>query len=371
MFGLSKSVTSVILRTQQSTFARLTTRCKRGKASLCIRGARREARPSKGEVSRIWRAEMGRNQLLSSSTSCKVRFAVHRLLLWLEGPRVVTPLLTLLLLHLLLRGPPALAVHHPIPTKAGDGKNLPRRERTIVPSTPIPPQTQPAPGHRAKFHFVSWAQVGLVTLISPPSSQLKPFSLSRVLHAPPTSISLFKRFPRLGQGSQCTSPAFRSPHHGVTLSMRRWVHMSPLCIQMFNVADAQTVFANVSAEDVTCCLEHKLHLDVRGVQGQGGHIWLVHFREGGAWLRHIQPVGGGSDNCFETGGRLLLRRRSAVHLWLYHAPQPFQDRTPPTHGLNLKLNLTRYLCTPPPPSCILFKNQASKYKIRPSILPVT
>ena len=117
-------------------------------------------------------------------------------------------------------------------------------------------------------------QVGLVTLISAPSSPLKPFSLSRVLHAPPTSISLFKRFPRLEQGSKCTSPAFRSPHHGVTLSMRRWVHMSPLCIQMFNVANA-----NVSAEDVTCCLEHKLHLDVRGVQGQGGHMWLVHLTE--------------------------------------------------------------------------------------------
>ena len=292
---------------------------------------------------------MGRNQLLSSSTSCKVRFAVHRLLLWLEGPRVVAPLLTLLLLHLLLRGPPALAVHHPIPTKAGDGKNLPRRERTIVPSTPIPPQTQPAPGHRAEFHFVSWAQVGLVTLISPPSSQLKPFYLSRVLHAPPTSISLFKRFPRLGQGSQCTSPAFRSPHHGVTLSMRRWVHMSPLCIQMFNVADAQTVFANVSAEDVTCCLEHKLHLDVRGVQGQGGHMWLVHFRERGAWLRHIQPVGGGSDNCFETGGRLLLRPRSAAapvpapHPPVPPCPTTIPLQTPPTHGPNLKPSLTWYL----------------------------
>ena len=96
---------------------------------------------------------MGRNQLLSSSTSGKVWLAVHRFLLWLEGSRVVAPLLTLLLLHLLLRGPPALAVHHPIPTKAGDGKNLPRWERTIVPSTPIPPQTQPTSGHRAEFHL--------------------------------------------------------------------------------------------------------------------------------------------------------------------------------------------------------------------------
>ena len=137
---------------------------------------------------------MRRNQLLSSSTSCKVWLAVHRLLLWLEGSRVVAPLLLPhLLLLLLLRGPPALPVHHPIPTKAGDGKNLPRWERTIISSSPIPPQTKPAPSHRAEFHFVT--QVGLITLISPP--QLKPFSLSRVLHAPPTSISPFKRFPRL------------------------------------------------------------------------------------------------------------------------------------------------------------------------------
>ena len=49
--------------------------------------------------------------------------------------------------------------------------------------------------------------------------------------------------------------------------------MSLWCIQIFNVADV-----NASAEDVTCCPEHKLHLDVKDMQGQGGHRWLVHLR---------------------------------------------------------------------------------------------
>ena len=87
---------------------------------------------------------------------------------------------------------------------------------------------------------------------------LQPFSLSQVLHAPPTSISPFKRFPRL-EGSQCTGSAFRSLHHGVTLSMmRRWVHMSLRCIQMFNVADLQTP-PSLSLQKMSLVLPHKLH----------------------------------------------------------------------------------------------------------------
>ena len=103
----------------------------------------------------------------------------------------------------------------------------------------------------------------LVNLISP-LLLLFPFSLSQVLHAPPTSISPFKRFPRL-EGSQCTGSAFRSPHHGLTLStVWRWVHMSLRCIQMFKVADLQNLLlANVSLQmslqKVSLVLPPKLH----------------------------------------------------------------------------------------------------------------
>ena len=83
--------------------------------------------------------------------------------------------------------------------------------------------------------------------------------------------------------------------------------MSLWCIQIFNVADV-----NASAEDVTCCPEHKLHLDVKDMQGQGGHRWLVHLRaERGASLSHIQLVGGGSGNCFvHLSLKLRERERS-------------------------------------------------------------
>ena len=211
---------------------------------------------------------MGRDKLLPSAG--KVGLAVHRLL-GLEGARVVAALhllLHLLLLMLLLRSPPALAIHHPIPSKAGNRKNLPRWERTIIPSAPVPPQTEPAPGHRAELHVEdSRSEPRHLSSFS-----AAPTILSQVLHAPPTSISPFKRFPRL-EGSQCTRAAFRSPHHGVTLSTKRWwVHMSLGCIQMLQLL----LLANVSAGDLSLVVPQKLHLD------QGGYRWLVHLTERGS-----------------------------------------------------------------------------------------
>ena len=99
--------------------------------------------------------------------------------------------------------------------------------------------------------------------------------------------------------------------------------------------------ANVSAGDLSLVVPQKLHFDQETLQVAGS------LNRERILLRGEVGTSSRAERSRVTASRLAVGSFSdaglRLHLWLHRAPQPFQDRTPPTHGLNLKLNLTRYL----------------------------
>ena len=120
--------------------------------AFCVRGGgvREAGAGAEGEVAGVRGGEVRWHQPPPLQAR-EAGLAVHRLF-WLQVPGPVVPLLLGVEL-LLLRGPPALAVHHPVAPEASDGEDLGvPGEGAVVPASPLEQGQGPPSRHRAKLH---------------------------------------------------------------------------------------------------------------------------------------------------------------------------------------------------------------------------